>query len=390
MIVVDEIRTYATEQIKPAARRFGNKWCHMMTDGSQEELHAFAARLGLSRASYQEHATLWHYDLVPSKRQLAVRLGAQEVAAAEWIKGDWYQARLAQGQQKREQRMIIEPLRALIDPYDRFPLDCDGFIKIAHTELTKAGIAHQVYAGQVIHLPTGTQTPPHFWIVLETERPILLDYRVRLWLKGQPGEVPHGVFQPEQYPQVLYQGEPCDLACIGEREHALLTAIPYGTLYLIGYTTPGVDAYFEALMANEQTVAVEGRFTPYARGRVRWCRQGPEGLAATWKDRYCYFSERTVHGSGSPENWLGNEHYRQPELGIKIVNLELGLTHLYPLLVMGKNVALICMCQTREEHDYERWGCHLKQIVEALHYVAPGLPIQFQPRTVPLSHISEQ
>src|SRR6266498_739314 len=129
MIVVDEIRTYATEQIKPAARRFGNRWCHMMTDGSKEELHAFAAKLGLSRASFQEHATLWHYDLVPSKRQLAVRLGAKEVSAIEWLKGDWYQQRLAQGQQRREQRLMIERVRALVEPYDRYPLDCDGFIK---------------------------------------------------------------------------------------------------------------------------------------------------------------------------------------------------------------------------------------------------------------------
>src|SRR6266498_265731 len=148
MIVVDEIRTYATEQIKPAARRYGNRWCHMMTDGSKEELHAFAAKLGLSRASFQEHATLWHYDLVPSKRQQALRLGAQEVRAEEWLKGEWLQQRIAQGQQKREQRSVTEQIHALIGTYDRFPLDCDGFIKLAHTELVKAGIVHQVYAGQ--------------------------------------------------------------------------------------------------------------------------------------------------------------------------------------------------------------------------------------------------
>lgn len=392
MIVVDEIRTYATEQIKPAARRFGNKWCHMMTDGSPEELHAFASRLGLSRASFQEHATLWHYDLVPSKRQMALRLGAQEVCAEEWIKGEWFQRRIALGQQRREQRMIADRIRALVDPYDRYPLDCDGFIKLAHTTLAKAGIAHQVYIGQAIYTPTGQQTPPHLWITLETERQghMILDYRARLWLKGQPDEVPHGVFRADRYPHISYQGEVCDLAPISEREIAILTAIPYGTLYPIGYTTPGVDDYFNALMAQEQTVAVEGRFTPYARGRARWCRQGQEGLAATWKERYYYFSERSVHGSGSPDNWLGNEHYRRPELGIKIVNLELGLTQLYPLLTLGKNVALICMCQTREEYDYDRWGCHLKQIVEALHYVAPGLPVQFQPRTGPLSYTPEQ
>jgi hypothetical protein len=378
MIVVDELRTYPPEAIKPAARRYGNRWCHMLTDGSKEELHAFAAKLGLSRSSFQEHATLWHYDLVPSKRLLALRLGAQEVPAAVWLKGAWLQERIVQGQQKREQQMITERIRALIDPYDRFPLDCDGFIKLAHTELTKAGIAHQVYAGRAIYTPTNAQTPPHLWIVLETERGNLtLDYRARLWLKGQPDEVPHGIFQANRYPSVQYQGEACDLASIGEREFAILTATTYGTLYPVGYTTPGVDAYFDALMADEYMVAVEGRFTPWARGRARWCRQGQEGLVATWKERYYYFSERTIHGSGSPDNCLGNENYKNGG-PIKIVNLELGLTQLYPLLVLGKNVALICMCQTRDEHNYEAWSCHLKQIVDAIHYVAPGLPIQFQ------------
>ncbi len=380
MIVVDEIRTYPPEAIKPAARKYGNRWCHLMTDGSKEELHAFAAKLGLSRSSYQEHTTLWHYDLVPSKRQQALRLGAQEVPAAEWLKGAWLQERIAQGQQKRRQQMITEQIRALIDPYDRYPLDCDGFIKLAHTALVKAEIVHQVHAGQVIYTPTGTATPPHFWITLETEQQghMILDYRARLWLRGQSDEVPHGVFQPSRYPQVCYQGEPCDLAPISEREIAILTAIPYGVLYPVGYTTPGVDDYFDALMIQEQAVVVEGRFTPYARGRTRWCRQGQEGLAATWKERYYYFSERTVNGSGSNDNWLGNENYKNGG-PIKIVHLELGLAQLYQILVMGKSVALICMCATRHEGDYAPWKCHLRYIVDALHYVAPGLPIQFQP-----------
>lgn len=62
------------------ARRLGNRWCHLVTDSSDlEELHAFAARLGLVRAWFQPHATLPHYDLTPAKRALAVRLGAVEV-----------------------------------------------------------------------------------------------------------------------------------------------------------------------------------------------------------------------------------------------------------------------------------------------------------------------
>lgn len=54
--------------------------CHMFTDSADiEELHAFAARLGMKREWFQPHAIAPHYDLVKSRRDLAVQLGAQEV-----------------------------------------------------------------------------------------------------------------------------------------------------------------------------------------------------------------------------------------------------------------------------------------------------------------------
>ena len=62
------------------ARRNGSKWCHMMAD-SLDELHTMADKLGLKRAWFQPAARLYlcHYDLVPSKRAVAVRAGAIEV-----------------------------------------------------------------------------------------------------------------------------------------------------------------------------------------------------------------------------------------------------------------------------------------------------------------------
>ena len=46
-------------------------WCHMATDGSFEELHAFAARLGLRRAWFQRD----HYDLPPQGARRRWRSG---------------------------------------------------------------------------------------------------------------------------------------------------------------------------------------------------------------------------------------------------------------------------------------------------------------------------
>lgn len=67
-------------------------WSHLIAD-SREELHAFAARLGLRRSWFQDPivtgkplakpgtraAERWHYDVTDSKRQQAIRLGAVPV-----------------------------------------------------------------------------------------------------------------------------------------------------------------------------------------------------------------------------------------------------------------------------------------------------------------------
>lgn len=78
MVYVDELRSYSSTQIKPGARRWGRQWCHLWAD-TEEELHQFAARLGLKRSWFQNHhrrPEFWHYDLVPAKRTQALELGA--------------------------------------------------------------------------------------------------------------------------------------------------------------------------------------------------------------------------------------------------------------------------------------------------------------------------
>lgn len=60
-------------------------WCHMATDGEPEELHAFASKLGLKREWFQAHPSLDHYDLRPSKRVKALKLGAIEVSRYDML-----------------------------------------------------------------------------------------------------------------------------------------------------------------------------------------------------------------------------------------------------------------------------------------------------------------
>ena len=74
-ILVDELREY------PGVELPFTVWCHMASDGSFDELHEFAARLGLRRAWFQRD----HYDLPAHGRAAAVALGAEEVATGELL-----------------------------------------------------------------------------------------------------------------------------------------------------------------------------------------------------------------------------------------------------------------------------------------------------------------
>jgi hypothetical protein len=56
------------------------KWCHMLSDSEDpEELHAFAAKIGLKRSWFHE-GRLPHYDLRASKRGRALKLGAKPLS----------------------------------------------------------------------------------------------------------------------------------------------------------------------------------------------------------------------------------------------------------------------------------------------------------------------
>jgi hypothetical protein len=72
-ILVDELRAY------PHTRLPFRHWCHLVSDHSFDELHAFAAQIGIPRHRFQGD----HYDLPPHLRELAVEFGAQEVGARE-------------------------------------------------------------------------------------------------------------------------------------------------------------------------------------------------------------------------------------------------------------------------------------------------------------------
>ena len=60
----------------------GRRWAHLVSDASYDELHAFAARLGLRREWFQGD----HYDIPAAVRDDAVALGAEAVGSAELVR----------------------------------------------------------------------------------------------------------------------------------------------------------------------------------------------------------------------------------------------------------------------------------------------------------------
>jgi len=75
-IMVDEVRVWG---FGPSV--FARGSCHLTTDGNLDELHAFAASLGMRREWFQDHRLASHYDLTPAYRELAVARGATFVTA---------------------------------------------------------------------------------------------------------------------------------------------------------------------------------------------------------------------------------------------------------------------------------------------------------------------
>jgi hypothetical protein len=57
----------------------GRRWAHLMAD-SLDELHAFAARLGMPRRSFQDKTSGAHYDIDADTRALALALGAVAIS----------------------------------------------------------------------------------------------------------------------------------------------------------------------------------------------------------------------------------------------------------------------------------------------------------------------
>ncbi len=60
----------------------GEKWCHLVSDESYAELHAFADQVGIPRRAFQGD----HYDIPESYRDAMITAGATVVESRELLR----------------------------------------------------------------------------------------------------------------------------------------------------------------------------------------------------------------------------------------------------------------------------------------------------------------
>jgi Protein of unknown function (DUF4031) len=63
----------------------GRFWSHLISDQSYDELHAFAAGIGLPRRAFDSD----HYDVIADRYDAALEAGAQPVGSREIVRLLW-------------------------------------------------------------------------------------------------------------------------------------------------------------------------------------------------------------------------------------------------------------------------------------------------------------
>ena len=87
-IFVDQLINYPKNLLNSTTKKHGVHWCHMWCDGDIDELHHMASKIGLKKSYFQISRVVDHYDLVPSKRNEAIKNGAVEIPLKRWLQNN--------------------------------------------------------------------------------------------------------------------------------------------------------------------------------------------------------------------------------------------------------------------------------------------------------------
>jgi uncharacterized protein (DUF488 family) len=106
------------------------------------------------------------------------------------------------------------------------------------------------------------------------------------------------------------------------------TAAFRGTIYTLGYAQPDAAAQLDRLMRDARTCLVDIRYQPRSRWAYQWNRAA---LASRYGRRYFW------------ERRLGNVHYREQELGMRLAEGHPdAIREAAALLCEGTSLILLC------------------------------------------------
>lgn len=91
-------------------------------------------------------------------------------------------------------------LEKLFSKYIDLPLECDGLTRVLSYILTRNNIQHKTCIGYISD-KLGNRNI-HYWIKLQNGN--FIDYRAKMWLNNKLN-IPNGVFDPKDYPDVIYK-----------------------------------------------------------------------------------------------------------------------------------------------------------------------------------------
>ncbi len=125
-----------------------------------------------------------------------------------------------------------------------------------------------------------------------------------------------------------------------------------GTLYTLGYATPGATAELEEVMQDESVLLIDIRLRAGSRWWPTWNKKQ---LRERWAGRYTH------------EKRLGNSNYRDRSLPVVLhgPHVEQAIVGAVALLHQGYSLVLLCACK-----DYET--CHRKVVAEMIQHAMKG------------------
>lgn len=118
----------------------------------------------------------------------------------------------------------------------------------------------------------------------------------------------------------------------------------------VGYGNPKHRELIPVLMQDRRTALIDIKFAKAA-AIPGWNSQA---LAKTYESQYHHIPA------------FGNKHYKTPELGIEIADLDDGLTALSSIWPGYTTLLILCGCGTMEATKQHPHGCHRRIVCDAI------------------------